>query len=72
MRHWKVSFVDREIKAHVCIKSNADKFYQAERINAMIEATTNPAARNVMKQAHEERAAAMQDAWAWLMGKVSR
>ncbi len=34
----------------------------------MIEATTNPAARNAMNAAHEERAQAMRDAWRWLFG----
>lgn len=39
----------------------------------MIEATTNPAARNAMQNAHEERAKAMKDAWNWLFGdKASR
>lgn len=39
----------------------------------MIEATTNPAARDAMVNAHMERAKAMQDAWNWLFGsKASR
>ncbi len=39
----------------------------------MIEATTNPAARNAMTAAHEERAQMMRDAWGWLFGgKASR
>ena len=36
----------------------------------MIEATTNPAARSIMQNAHAERAAAVQGVWAWLMGRV--
>ncbi len=39
----------------------------------MIEATTNPAARAAMINAHAERAKAIQDAWNWLFGsKPSR
>ena len=38
----------------------------------MFEATTNPAARNAMIDAHEERARAMKSAWGWLFGKTSR
>ncbi len=34
----------------------------------MIEATTNPAARDAMLNAHMERAKAMKDAWNWLFG----
>jgi hypothetical protein len=34
----------------------------------MIEATTNPAARNAMANAHAERAKAMKNAWTWLFG----
>jgi hypothetical protein len=37
----------------------------------MIEATTNPAARNAMVTAHMERAKAMQAAWHWLFGRKS-
>lgn len=34
----------------------------------MIEATTNPAARNAMSDAHTERGKMIQNAWAWLFG----
>jgi len=46
---------------------------QLEKDLEMIEATTNPAARNAMENAHMERAKAMKDAWHWLFGsKTSR
>jgi len=32
----------------------------------MIEATTNPAARNAMKKAHAERARVVASMWGWL------
>jgi len=38
----------------------------------MTEATTNRTTRNAMVNAHEERAAAMKAAWAWLRGSTSR
>ena len=38
----------------------------------MIEATTNPDARNAMNRAHAERGRAMQNAWAWLFNRSSR
>ena len=38
----------------------------------MTEATTNRTTRNAMQIAHEERAAAMKAAWAWVRGKTSR
>ncbi len=38
----------------------------------MLEATTNPAARNAMNDAHAERAQAMKDAWNWLFHRSNR
>ncbi|KHA53503.1 hypothetical protein Z947_3816 [Sulfitobacter geojensis] len=32
----------------------------------MIEATTNPAARNAMRKAHAARGEALSSVWAWL------
>ena len=32
----------------------------------MIEATTNPNARDAMQRAHQERAKMISDAWNWL------
>ena len=46
--------------------------FSSERIQIMIEATTNPAARSIMQNAHAERAAAVQGVWAWLLGKTFR
>ncbi len=36
----------------------------------MMEATTNPAARDAMQRAHEERAQAIRDAWNWLFPTI--
>lgn len=38
----------------------------------MIEATTNPAARNAMKKAHAERSEALSTAWNWLVRSARR
>lgn len=38
----------------------------------MTEATTNRTTRDAMQIAHQERAAAMKAAWAWMRGKSSR
>lgn len=35
----------------------------------MTEATSNPATKNAMQRAHEERAQAMKDAWSWLFSR---
>jgi hypothetical protein len=38
----------------------------------MIEATTNPNARNAMEKAHKARSEALSSAWAWLFPRTSR
>jgi hypothetical protein len=38
----------------------------------MIEATTNPAARNAFELAHNARAEATREFWQWVFGKTSR
>jgi hypothetical protein len=39
---------------------------------AMIEATTNRAARNAIEEAHRARARATHEFWGWLFGSVRR
>ena len=38
----------------------------------MIEATTNPAARDAMKKAHADRSEALSTAWKWLVRSARR
>ncbi len=38
----------------------------------MIEATTNPAARTAIQNAHDARGQMMAYAWRWFFGKISR
>ncbi len=35
----------------------------------MIEATTNPAARDAIKSAHDARGQATRDFWNWMFGR---
>ena len=47
------------------MQTNAHKMTKEHN---MIEATTNPAARNAMSDAHIERGKMIQNAWTWLFG----
>ncbi|QUJ75559.1 hypothetical protein KDD17_11365 [Sulfitobacter albidus] len=64
----KVSFVGQHSKAHIGVKLDTLKRMEP----TMFEATTNPAARNAMQNAHAARGAAMFGFFSWLRRPARR